>query len=132
MDQLLILETTLLVDLEREAHAGNPGPAHTFLEDHPDRGLAITLTTAGELACGPDSSSRRAWERLLSRFRILEPNRETAWRYGQLYRFLKRNGTLIGTNDLWIAATALTHGAPLVTRNLRDFQRVPDLEVLGY
>lgn len=132
MERLLILETTLLVDLERETHFGSPGPAQAFLEAHPDRGLAVTLTTAGELACGPDSSSRSSWDRLLARFRLLEPNTDMAWRYGQLYRFLKRNGSLMGTNDLWIAATALSHGLPLVTCNVRDFQRIPDLEVLGY
>lgn len=132
MARLLILETTFLVDLEREAHSGSPGPAQAFLEAHPDRGLAVTLTTAGEMACVPDSSSRSSWERLLARFRLLEPDRETAWRYGQLYRFLKRNGALIGTNDLWIAATALGYQLPLVTRNAKVFQRIPDLEVWGY
>ncbi len=33
---------------------------------------------------------------------------------------------------LWIAATALAHGVPLVTRNERHFRRVPELEVIGY
>lgn len=32
----------------------------------------------------------------------------------------------------WIAATALAHGVPLVTRNERHFSRVPELEVIGY
>jgi len=31
--------------------------------------------------------------------------------------------------DLLIAATALTHGLTLVTRNVRHFQRVPDLDL---
>jgi predicted nucleic acid-binding protein len=43
-----------------------------------------------------------------------------------------RNGLLIGANDLWIAATALAFGKPVVTRNLREFQRVPGLTVLDY
>jgi predicted nucleic acid-binding protein len=42
------------------------------------------------------------------------------------------NSSLIGANDLWIAAAALRHGEPLVTRNARDFQRVPRLQVLTY
>jgi tRNA(fMet)-specific endonuclease VapC len=35
----------------------------------------------------------------------------------------------VGKNDLRIAAVALEHGATVVTRNLRDFQRVPNLTV---
>ena len=39
----------------------------------------------------------------------------------------------IGQNDLWIAATALVHGKPLVTRNARHFEAIPKLrlEVIG-
>jgi hypothetical protein len=45
---------------------------------------------------------------------------------------LKERGELIGANDLWIAAAALRHGEALVTRNARDFHRVPGLQVLTY
>jgi predicted nucleic acid-binding protein len=55
-----------------------------------------------------------------------------AWTYGQTYRFLKQNGLLIGANDLWIAATAIAHDLPLVTRNTDHFRRVPGLKVMGY
>jgi len=54
------------------------------------------------------------------------------WRYGQLYRYLKGQGRMIGVNDLWIAATALVHSCPVVTANDEHFRRVPDLEVLIY
>ena len=45
-------------------------------------------------------------------------------------RDLAANGQLIGGNDLWIAATSLAHGMPLVTRNGDHFKRVPGLEVI--
>lgn len=35
----------------------------------------------------------------------------------------------IGQNDLWIAATCVAHGKPLLTRNLRHFAAIPDLRV---
>jgi tRNA(fMet)-specific endonuclease VapC len=45
------------------------------------------------------------------------------------YQALKSAKIRIGTMDLRIAAIALTHEATLLSRNLRDFQRVPGLNV---
>jgi predicted nucleic acid-binding protein len=132
MDSVLILETTFIIDLERETASGRPGPACAFLDLHPERTLAITLTTAGELGCGLPQSERMRWEKLVRRFRLLLPDRDAAWHYGQVYRFLRDNGRLIGGNDLWIAATALAHGCPVVTRDLEHYRRVPGLEVMSY
>jgi predicted nucleic acid-binding protein len=39
---------------------------------------------------------------------------------------------LIGSNDLWIAATALEREMALVTRNTAEFSRVPGLKIKGY
>lgn len=34
--------------------------------------------------------------------------------------------------DLWIAASALRHVVPLITRNQREFAGLPGLEIVGY
>ena len=132
MEELLILETTFLVDLERELARGEVGPAQVFLERAPEAKLCVTFTIAGELAAGSSLRERATWETLLSPFRVLGWTREVSWRYGQLYRYLSEHGLLIGTNDLWIAATAIAHDVPLVTGNDRHFTRVPDLDVRTY
>lgn len=55
---------------------------------------------------------------------------EAAWHYGDQYRSLASQGELIGSNDLWIAATALAHELPLATGNLQEFERVRGLKVV--
>lgn len=49
--------------------------------------------------------------------------------YARVRTRLEKAGTLIGPNDLIIAATALAHQGILVTRNVDEFSRVPGLSV---
>jgi predicted nucleic acid-binding protein len=128
----LILETTFLVDLERELARGASGPAQAFLEARKDARLHITFTVAGELAAGTSLSNRERWQRFVAPFRLLPFHEDVAWSYGQTYRYLREQGLLIGTNDLWIAATALAYDMPVATRNRRHFGRVPGLELASY
>ena len=57
---------------------------------------------------------------------ILLPDRETAEHYARLFVQLKRAGTPIPDNDLWIAALALQHQLMLITRD-HHFGRIPQL-----
>src|SRR6516162_1989527 len=61
--------------------------------------------------------------RFLSQIRILDFDESAIQRYEQL----KKRKLKIGRNDIRIAATALEHGAVLVTRNAKDFGQVPGL-----
>lgn len=132
MDGGLILETTFLIDLERELQRGESGAAQAFLAEHPEEPLYIASTTAGELAAGMPVDGRARWEAFIAPFEVLACDRAVCWEYGQAFRYLKTNGLLIGTNDLWIAAAAVAFGKPLVTRNEQEFRRVPGLRVIGY
>jgi tRNA(fMet)-specific endonuclease VapC len=58
--------------------------------------------------------------------RILLPARDTSEHYARLFLQLKRAGTPIPDNDLWIAALVLQHDLVLITRD-RHFERVPQL-----
>ena len=57
---------------------------------------------------------------------ILFPARDTAEHYARLFVQLKRAGTPVPDNDLWIAALALEHDLTLITRD-RHFERIPQL-----
>ena len=128
----LILDTNFIITAEREARRGMASRADQFLASRPDDLLFITFTVAGELACGRSAAQRLDWERLCRPYPILPWTKEVSWQYGEIYRFLATEGRLIGTNDLWIAATALAHGMSLVTNNQDEFKRVPGLVVITY
>lgn len=128
----LILDTGFVVTAEREGRRGAPGAADAFLAARSEETFAITFTVAGELACGASASALRDWQRLCRPYPVLPWTMDVAWQYGEIYRRLQSTGTLIGANDMWIAATALVHGMGVVTRNINEFQRVPGLTVVPF
>jgi predicted nucleic acid-binding protein len=71
-------------------------------------------------------------ERLLRPFTILEFHEGSAEAFGRIVGRLQETGTIIGDMDALIAAVALQAGHPVVTRNVRHFERVAGLEVISY
>ena len=68
----------------------------------------------------------------LDRHKTIWPDEKTLTVYAQLYKALYRTNQLIGPHDLWIAASAIHHKLPILTRNVNEFQRVPGLKVVPY
>lgn len=128
----MILDTTFLVDLHREAQRRERGPAHRFLEAHPAEPLSITVVSAGEFAEGFTTEEHALCRSLLEAFRVHDVTEDAAWRYAEASRSLRADGARIGDNDLWIAATALALDETLVTRNVRHLGRIPHLKLAGY
>lgn len=129
----MILDSTFLVDFEREVARRSAAPATRFMQARSDGELCITFTIAGELAAGESMGRDRAqWETFIRPFRFLGYHDEVARRFGEIFRELRRKGSLLGANDMWIAAAALANDQPLVTRNADEFRRVAGLEVLTY
>lgn len=65
------------------------------------------------------------------RVRLVPIGGETAERYARIYASLRSAGRPLPINDLWIAASAMEHGAELVTLD-RDFRHVPQILVALY
>jgi tRNA(fMet)-specific endonuclease VapC len=125
------------VNLLREAGRQAPGPATRFLDAHLQDDLCVSVLVTCELHAGAELSARPSVERervqqLCGVLRIAYPDERFAPVYGRLLASLTRAGRSISTMDLLIAASAMVDEAPLVTRNLKDFRRVPDLELLAY
>lgn len=128
----MILDTTVLIDLQRELRRGEPGSASILLQQLGDAEVAITFVTWMEFAEGYGTHQRAACELFLSRFLVLWPTAETAWLAAGISRTLRERGEPIGDHDAWIAGLALQHTRVLIARNDRHFRRVPDLAVRLY
>lgn len=134
---MIHLDTTFLVDLLRETRRNQPGPAMAFLESLQEQELSVSVHVLCELYAGAELShdpprERQAIQRFSGALRIRYPDDKFAPVYGLLLATLQRSGLTIAAFDLLIATSALVDGAPLVTRNLKHFNRVPDLALLTY
>ena len=99
-----------------------------------DGGLCISSITLAELEYGMKHSSNpakneQALLRFLTPLSILPFGAADASEYGALRTYLQNKGTPIGPLDMLIAGHALTEGLTLVTNNVREFERVPDLRL---
>jgi predicted nucleic acid-binding protein len=97
--------------------------------------IVVTPVVLGELHAGFRRGSRlRSNLAKLATFlgsprvRVVDIDSETSERYALIFDSLRTAGTPLGTNDLWIAASAMQHGLRLVTTD-SDFQRVTQLMV---
>jgi tRNA(fMet)-specific endonuclease VapC len=78
---------------------------------------------------GARSITREIWEKFLSAFEIAAFDDDAARQYARIRSFLEKQGTIIGPNDLIIAATVLANNGILVTHNVQEFNRVPNLMI---
>ncbi len=88
----------------------------------PERNLHLPIIVIGEYRFGllgsRHASALEAWlNELITTIDILFVDLETARHYGLILHELKERGRMIPTNDVWIAAFALQHQLPIVSRD---------------
>jgi tRNA(fMet)-specific endonuclease VapC len=96
--------------------------------------ISISSITLSELFYGVSKSSKPeqnflALTQFVAPLEILPFNGEAAQYYGNLRAHLEKQGTPIGSLDMLIAAHALSLGSILVTNNVKEFRRVPNLNI---
>jgi predicted nucleic acid-binding protein len=132
MERALILDTSFLIELEREHNRGTPGRAVALLDANAEASLYLPFVVPGALAAGVASNHRDQLDAFLAPFYLLPHTADVSWEFGRALRHLRTTGQPLGANDLWIAATALAYGMPLVTTHAERFRRVPHLDVESY
>lgn len=104
------------------------------LQENYAEGICISAITLAELEHGVEKSNypnknRMALLCFLSIMTVLPFPETAASEYGKIYAFLQKRGTPIGTMDMLIAAHAKSNKMILVTNNVREFERLPDLRI---
>ncbi len=124
------LDTDLLVGILRRQEGAEKKAG---LLDQEGR-QATTSVSAFELFYGASKSrmveeSVKESQKLLSRLLVLPLSLGAAEKAGSIYGALEKKGLLLDFRDAMIAGIAIENNLPLVTRNRKDYSRVPGLSI---
>ncbi len=125
-----LLDTNICIFIAKH----NPPAVRQHFARHAASELAMSVITLGELRFGAEKSESR--DRAMTMIQQLESlippctlPEKASEHYGQIRAALQNRGSIIGNNDLWLAAHARSQGWILVTNNTRKFVRVPGLQL---
>lgn len=124
-----LLDTKIISALVRDPR----GVVTKRIRDVGEANVCTSIIVAAELRYGAakkgSANLSAQLESVLSAFDVLAFETPADTIYGDIRAQLERAGQLIGGNDLLIAAHALANACTIVTDNLREFERVKDLQV---
>jgi tRNA(fMet)-specific endonuclease VapC len=126
---MILLDTNICIYIIN----AKPADVLARFQQHRLGDIGVCSVVAAELAFGVAKSgsarNRQALEMFLAPLTILPFDTPAVWAYGSLRAELERRGTPIGSLDTMIAAHALSQQALLVTNNMREFCKVPGLQL---
>ena len=127
---MYMLDTNICIYIMKR----KPTEVMSRLKEAWGEGVVLSSMTLAELEFGVCHSANpakneQALLRFLLPYTVLPFGREAAAVYGRIRHELQSKGTLIGPMDMLIAAHAKSENLILVTNNVREFSRVPDLQV---
>ena len=125
-----MLDTNICVSLIRQKQRG----LIERLTSHDPDEVGVSIITVAELSYGAQKSVQpsqnlRALEQFLLPLEVADFDQSAADTYGLVRAHLEKNGNPIGSMDMLIGAHALSLGVVLVTNNIREFKRIPNLRV---
>lgn len=128
----VLIDSSVLIHFER-----SDTDLSTYIQGREEEEAFLSVISASELLHGVHrakdkriKAKRLAFvEGVLASLPMLAIDLATARSHAQLWSDLATRGETIGVHDSWLAATCLANGLRLATSNLREFDRVPGLDV---
>ena len=120
----MVIDTGIFIDYLR---AGNKDK--TTLQNLPDNtDVFVSSVTLYELYMGATSTEKwKDVELLTNGLPVLPISKQVAERAGMIYQELRRSNEMIEFRDIFIAALAMVHGLPVLSRNRKHFRRIKGL-----
>jgi len=133
----MVLDTSVCVDLLREAGRGIQSPATKAVGELGETRVYLSLFSVCELETGVQLAARPSQEQarlelLLQRLTVIYPDPGFSALYAEAAAALIAAGTPIPVMDLLIGITAKAHSMPVLTRDTNHFARIPGLVVESY
>jgi len=133
----LLLDTSFVVDLMREANSGVGGPATDKIRALGSARLRLPLFALCELQAGAAGSAHperelARLERATQYMEVVYPTAGFATLYGEAASALRRQGTRIPTMDLLVAVLAKAESEPVLTADVEHFSCVTGVTVEEY
>lgn len=126
---LYLLDTNIISDIVRHPS----GFVSQYISKIGEENICTSIIVACELRFGAEKSEsirlKQQLDKILNYINILPFEMSCVAHYAKIRTNIERAGTPIGANDLLIAAHALAINAVVVTANVREFIRVPNLKV---
>ena len=129
----MILDSSFLIDLLRN----NPqavDKAKEFDTKFILKSISIVSVMEiwrGVIRRGTESYLQKV-EKLIDSLRVHTINKEVAIKAAEIEAILLDQGEIIDWEDILIAATALIHNEPILTRNVKHFSRISGVKVESY
>ena len=125
-----MLDTNICIGLIRQ----KPIKLIERLTDHIPGEIGISTITVAELAHGAQKSNQseknmQALEQFLLPLEVADYNQNASIAYGFVRAYLEKNGSVISSMDMLIGAHALSLNVIMVTNNVNEFKRIPNLKI---
>lgn len=128
----ILIDSSVLIHFEREN-----ADLSAYTQGREEEDAFLSVISASEMLNGvhrarhPKAKAKRLAfvEGVLAAIPVLAIDLTTARCHAQLWADLARRGKMVGVHDSWLAATCLAHGLRLATSNIREFKRVPGLDI---
>jgi len=125
-----LLDTNICIEIIRKKNKN----VLQNITKHAISAIVVSTITIAELQYGVHKSTavqqnQHALNQFLIPFLFLDFDYAVTPTYGRIRTYLESQGTPISSLDMLIAAQALTNSLILVTNNIKEFQRVPNLQI---
>ena len=126
-DKKIMLDSSILIEYFRKTDKSKSILVkHSMAYDK----LYISTITEFEIINGATPAQLDFWNNMLTGFTILDFDSKTAKQAAVVVQQLKQKRKSIDKPDLFIAATAISHGLILDTLNKKHFEFIDDLDLL--